>query len=439
MNAKRYQHFALVGIIVVAVAITMATVQFKVPTILTSIMALFDLTASGGSWLMSSFTVAAIIFGFVFGTLAQRFSPKRILIIATGILVVGSVIGAFTGVGWVLILSRALEGIAITAAVTCGPIIIQRCVRPEKVSSAYGIWGIWSSGGSVFAGLVTPTLFNLYGFTALWLMFAGLVVVATTTMAVLLREPKEEKSDSSLVTLDSIQGLEGDLQVACVCPTMSLSPDGEKGTEQQGRDDASAHQIPDVTTKPRYRELLTKNIIFFFIGLTSFNLCILAAITFLPTILQMRGVEATMSGFISTLPMLISIVACPLIGIIADRIGSPKGLLVFGMSFFGPCVYLMYTQTGALMWTGAALMGIMALGSGGMIMSLFTRIMPRLELAPIAIGLSVTIQGVGQFLGTFVVQLLLGPEFLNVTLAGVVIMLFGLIGAASFGFCRMLR
>jgi len=237
----------------------------------------------------------------------------------------------------------------------------------------------------------------MFGFTVLWLEFAGLVVIATVVMAALLREPKRD-------------------------------------TAQQRAED-----VAPVAAKPCYRELFIRDTILFFVGLTAFNLCILAVIAFMPTILQMRGIESTMSGFISTLPMLIALVSCPLIGMLADRVGSPKALLAAGMAFFGPCVFLVYTQTGVLMWAAAIIMGIMALGTAGLILSLYTRILPRLELAPIAMGVSVSIQGIGQFLGTFLVQLLLGPEFLNVALAGVVVMLIGLAGAASFGFCRMRR
>ena len=52
-------------------------------------------------------------------------------------------------------------------------------------------------------------------------------------------------------------------------------------------------------------------------------------------------------------------------------------------------------------------------------------------------GLMVTVQGVGQFLGTFLVQMLLGPSLDHWFLAGGVLMGLGLAGTILLALCRM--
>lgn len=48
----------------------------------------------------------------------------------------------------------------------------------------------------------------------------------------------------------------------------------------------------------------------------------LAILAFVPTILQMQGFDPTLSGIISTAPMLLSIISSPLFGVISDKIGQ---------------------------------------------------------------------------------------------------------------------
>ena len=71
-----------------------------------------------------------------------------------------------------------------------------------------------------------------------------------------------------------------------------------------------------------------------------------------------------------------------------------------------------------------------------MFLSGFTKILPRPELASIGMGLMITVQGIGQFLGTFLVQGLLGPDLLNWFFAGSVIMVLGFAGTAALALIR---
>ena len=71
-----------------------------------------------------------------------------------------------------------------------------------------------------------------------------------------------------------------------------------------------------------------------------------------------------------------------------------------------------------------------------MFLSGYTKILPRPELASIAMGVMITVQGIGQFLGTFLVQGLLGPDLLNWFFAGAVIMVLGFVGTAALALIR---
>ena len=175
----------------------------------------------------------------------------------------------------------------------------------------------------------------------------------------------------------------------------------------------------------------------FFGAFVVYNICMLAILAFVPTILQMQGFDPTLSGIISTAPMLLSIISSPLFGVISDRIGRNKPLLIIAMFVMGPCTFLLYTQTGPLLWVGVFAMGLLGMGGIGQYLSGFTKLLPSPELASVGMGVLVTFQGVGQFLGTFFVQMLLGPQLTEWWFAGMVLMFLGFAGTALIAICKL--
>ena len=395
--SRSYQNPVMIGVVLLIAGISVAMIQYKVPTILTELMALFAMDAKAASWLMSIFTLMSIFVALPTGWLAQKFGAKRMMIVACGIAILGSLIGIASGSSAVLIFSRAVEGVALTVLTTCGPIVVQKCVKPEKIGSAMGIWGIWGCLGSTIAAVVTPTVFETLGFSGLWILFAAIATCAAVLVSVAIRVPQEA----------------------------------------QGQDSAVPESDGSLAEKPRYREMLTRDIVLFFVGFAIFNICLLAILSFVPTILQMQGFDPTLSGLISTAPMLLSVISSPLFGVISDKIGHCKPLLVAAMLVMGPCTLALYTQTGALLWVAVVVMGLVGMGGVGMFLSGYMKLLPRPELASIGMGVMILVQGLGQFLGTFLVQILLGPTLENWVFAGAVLMVMGLVGTVSLLLCRL--
>ena len=395
-DGRRYQNPVLVGIVLLISGISVAMIQYKVPTIMTNLMGLFSMDASTASWLMSIFTLVSIFVALPAGALAQRFGAKRMLIIACGIAIAGSLIGLASDTSPMLIASRAVEGAALTILTTCGPIIVQQNVSPDKVGTSMGIWGIWGCLGSTVAAVLTPTVFGTWGFDGLWIAFAVVTAVAAVLVLVFIRKPAQ----------------------------MPVAVEAQDAVTQPAR-------------KPRYRDIFSKDMFLFFGAFVVYNICMLAILAFVPTILQMQGFDATLSGIISTAPMLLSIISSPLFGVISDKIGRNKPLLIIAMFVMGPCTFLLYTQTGPLLWVGVIAMGLLGMGGIGQYLSGFTKLLPSPELASVGMGVLVTVQGVGQFLGTFFVQMLLGPQLTEWWFAGIALMVLGFAGTALIAICKL--
>ncbi len=77
------------------------------------------------------------------------------------------------------------------------------------------------------------------------------------------------------------------------------------------------------------------------------------------------------------------------------------------------------------------------MGTTGLMITAFMKVISRPELATIGMGVLSASRELGQFLGTFLVQGLLGPSFENTLLAGSVVMVIGLVGTLCTWLCKM--
>lgn len=90
-----------------------------------------------------------------------------------------------------------------------------------------------------------------------------------------------------------------------------------------------------------------------------------------------------------------------------------------------------------MLWVGVIAMGLLGMGGIGQYLSGFTKLLPSPELASVGMGVLVTFQGVGQFLGTFFVQMLLGPQLTEWWFAGIALMILGFAGTALIAICKL--
>ena len=389
---KKYGNWALIAIAMLLFGTAIATVQYKVPVVMGDIMVKMSMDAGSASWLMSIFTFVGIVLALPTGALAKKFGPKTMLLAAAVVVAAGSLVGAFAGNGTVLIVSRAIEGIAFIFVTICGPLAVQKYVAPDKIGSATGIWALWVCLGSVLGGVLTPTLYAATGFVGVWVIYAAAAVVFAVVVAVIVKFP------------------------------------GGKAAEAPA---------PEATEeKVSYAELFRPNILLFFFAFLVFNMTLLAVLGFAPTFMQQQGVDPTLSGFVSTLPMLLAVISSPLFGTLSDKMGRCKPLYLASLAVMGPCTLILLTQTGPLMWIGAIVMGLVGLGGPVMCLTSYINVLGRPELMSIGMGMLMLVQSLGQFLGTWLVPILLGPDMSAWLFAGAVMCVIGLIGTVALAFCK---
>ena len=399
LGVRAYQNTVLVSLVILLIGLAAACTQYKASTILTAIAPMFDLADGGASWIMSIFTFVGIFVALPSGKVAQRFGFKKTILISVAILVAGSLIGLLSNRnGAVLIISRGIEGAALTCITACAPIAIKQCVPSEKMGIANGIWGCWGNGGAVIACVLTPQIFEAAGFEGVWVVFAIVSAIAAVLFAIYIKTPLQE---------------------------VGLT---EAYEESAG-----------LAEKSSYREFAKRDNILLLIAFVCMNLIMLALLGLLPSILQLpeKGFSMSLAGFATTLASLLALVSCPFFGFLADKMGRIKPLLVTTLVVLGPCLFIMYTQTGILFWIAVCILGLIGFGCTGLFIAGWMQLMPRPEAVAKGMGLLTFVQCVGQFLGTFFVQLLLGPSYGNYFVAGIVLMAIGFLGSAAILFSRL--
>lgn len=395
---KRYGSWILIAVCLLLFGTAIASTQYKVPVIMSNLMEMFGMDSGSSSWLMSIFTFVGIVLALPTGALAKKIGPKNVLVIAAVVMVVGSLIGAFSSDGMMLIVSRGIEGVAFIFVTICGPLCVQKYVAPDKIGSATGIWALWVCLGSVVGGTLTPSLFSATGFVGVWVIYAVCVAIFAVLMFLCVKFPGGAEEERALAAEEA-------------------AAQAEQG-------------------KGSYADLLKPNFLLFLLAFLAFNMVLLAVLSFGPTWMQVQGIDPTMSGFISTLPMLLAVISSPLFGNLIDRFGRCKPLFIIAMLSMGPCAYLMLTGTGAMLWVGAVLMGLVGLGCPVVCLTALNPIVGKPELASISMGVLMLVQSLGQFLGTFVSPMLLGAGGDQWMTLGIAMCVIGLVGTGVAALCK---
>lgn len=392
---SRQSGYVALSIVLLAVGVSVCIVQYKVPSILEPIMSSYGMSTDAGAWLMSIFTMVGIFLSLPASGLAKRIGPKNLLLLACAVIVVGSIMGAFAGSTFQMVVSRAVEGVAFVFVTVAGPLVIERYVDKAHQGTANGIWSLWICLGSVIGSSATPAIYETFGLRGTWLVYAGVVFLAAAVAVLFVRGGSASAGEE---TSDNAAG------------------------KVQFRD---------------YLRFLKPQALLFFFAYLVFNVEILAVLSYAPTFLQQQGMNASLSGFASSLPGLLAIASSLAYGKLIDRTGRTKGFYLLALAVSAPATMLMLTQSGPLLWVGAAGVGLVGYAIPVACLTALPQIAGSKEMMPAAMGVFTLVQCLGEFLGSLVTPMLLGPAMDQWVFCGAVMLVFGLAGALAMAACKI--
>lgn len=394
---REYQNWLIVSLCFFLIAFCITLMMYKIPTIMIQLMELLSVSAATAAWFMSVFTFTGIFLAIPIGFLIKGIGVRKVVIVSGFLAAFASIAGSFAPeVGFacvpLLIVTRGLEGLSFVGIIASIPIMIQMCIIPSRVGTSTGIFMLGGMLGAMGGGVITPTLFAASGFAGLWIAYAAFMALSTIVFMVYVRFPRQEQEGAF--------------------------PESKAATR------SSSVSIYGVFFKP--------NTLLFFLGFAAFQILLLSVLTYAPTALQQRGMSPAMSGFVSTLPQLISIVTAIAFGAIADAIHRTKPLVIIGMIAMAICAPAALVTDAPVLWAILVAMGLLAMGVPTVVMAAYPKLLADPSKLTVGMGVMMLVQSLGQFLGSLIPSIVLGPDLSNWTVCSIVLFLLGLAATVCF-------
>lgn len=394
---REYQNWLIVSLCFFLVAFCITLMMYKIPTIMILLMELLSVSAATAAWFMSVFTFTGIFLAIPIGFLIKGIGVRKVVIVSGFLAAFASIAGSFAPeVGFacvpLLIVTRGLEGLSFVGIIASIPIMIQMCIIPSRVGTSTGIFMLGGMLGAMGGGVITPTVFAASGFAGLWIAYAAFMALSTIVFMVYVRFPRQE----------------------------------QEGAFPEIKDATRSSSVS------RYGVFFKPNTLLFFLGFAAFQILLLSVLTYAPTALQQRGMSPAMSGFVSTLPQLISIVTAIAFGAIADAIHRTKPLVIIGMIAMAICAPAALVTDAPVLWAILVAMGLLAMGVPTVVMAAYPKLLADPSKLTVGMGVMMLVQSLGQFLGSLIPSIVLGPDLSNWTVCSIVLFLLGLAATACF-------
>ncbi|UPK75335.1 MFS transporter [Nocardioidaceae bacterium SCSIO 66511] len=179
---------AWVAVLVLSLCGMVSALQFTlVIPLLPEFPELLDISASDSSWLVTATLLTAAVGTPIIARMADMYGKRRMLLVALGAMILGSVICALGATFVTMIIGRALQGFG-ASLIAVGISILRDELPPERIGTAVALMsatmGIGSALGLPLAGVLTDWLgwHSVFWFGAI----TGAVLVAA--LLVLVRE-----------------------------------------------------------------------------------------------------------------------------------------------------------------------------------------------------------------------------------------------------------
>lgn len=359
---------------IVLFALYMATLSaplnlFKLPPVMTTIQAAFNMQITDLGDLMSIFSIMGFVLAIPAGFILRRFGIKPTALFAVGSVAVGSTLGAIAETSRMLFFGRFIEGVGMGLIMVAAPFAISLWFPAQKRSLPMGIWASSVGIGNIVTLLLAPTMAVSYGWRSVWWAGAIFSAVSFVLFAVLFRLPKK-----------------GEMGEA-PAPAPAEMPQAESPSLLKGMANSS----------------------FWMIGIAFgvYNLVVMAMCSFLPTYLETvlhysptfdKGLFLNAS-FVTAFIMLASIFSGPGGGYLSDRMGSRKTIVLISYILMTLTFLMPFSVTGWMIPMYMLLFGIF----GGPIAPVLLAAVPEVSRKPQLIGIGMSVaalcQNVGMYIG----------------------------------------
>lgn len=174
-------------------AITISLSQMKIPPIMGPVSEALNVSISQASWLMSIFTVAGIVLAIPGAAIMNKVGPKKLLMYLMVAVVVGNLIGAFTGSFPLMLISRAIEGIAFAMVIMVGIVMVNTWYTGKIAGTMVGVFNTFGAIGPFLAMNIALPVVSKFGLKSVWLLIAALGALCFVLVGSVIEMPETEE------------------------------------------------------------------------------------------------------------------------------------------------------------------------------------------------------------------------------------------------------
>ncbi|MBG6109134.1 MFS transporter [Frigoribacterium sp. CG_9.8] len=175
---RRWAGLVFISIAVALIIVDSTIVNVAIPSIIKDL----SITSTQVQWVQESYTLVFAALLLVFGTLADRYGRRRVLIIGVTIFALASILAAFAQTGDLLIGSRVIQGIGGAMVLPTTLSIINATFRGRERGIAFAVWGSTIGGmvavGPLLGGWLT-TFFSWRWAFGINIPFGILIIIGT--------------------------------------------------------------------------------------------------------------------------------------------------------------------------------------------------------------------------------------------------------------------
>ncbi|MDQ5769289.1 MFS transporter [Thiothrix subterranea] len=157
----------------------------KIAPSLPALQAELGLSLFQMSWIVSSFSVIAMLFALPAALFSVRLGAYRMALTALAMLGLGALGGAYAEQFAVLLLCRLLEGMGYVLIAVSAPALISQVAQPQHRTTGMTVWSTWIPIGVSLMLLTAPLVLQAYSWREVWLLtaffaFAWLLILGGT-------------------------------------------------------------------------------------------------------------------------------------------------------------------------------------------------------------------------------------------------------------------
>ena len=369
-ETPKYAWVVLIGLYLASLTATLN--MFKLPPVMTTLLeGTLGLGYEHLGTLMSTFSIMGFLLAIPAGFILKRFGIKPTVLFAVATVGVGATIGALADSYNMMYIGRFIEGTGMGLVMVASPLTISMWFPMHNRALPTGLWATCVGIGNIAPLIFAPGIAVAHGWQSIWWGGVIFAAVAFVFFAIAYRDPRPDEMEAP--------------------PAPPPAPAGEPAPPP-----------------PSFFEAL-RNVNYYLIGIGfgTYNLVILALVSFLPTFLEdHRGYARVFDGgnifmvasIVTALVMLASVFTAPLGGYISDRLGKRKAVALSVYAIMTLSMVFAFHYQGWQIPVFMIVFGVF----GGPIAAALLAAVPEVSKAPQLIGFGMAIVAVCQNLGMFI-------------------------------------